>query len=165
MNSNELRPVQGHMLLIQGSPKGRNAAFDFSLLKRALTAHAVVVFSYCVRLTAPGCNFAFAAPTDVSSFLSTGKYSAKSHLSAEYDGAASEHLVVIFPAGDSNQLKLNGSVPAAPDRIGIRLRSLCVLWRSNRLKVNPTEFPADLLESFVLNAIVKDAVLSTVVGR
>lgn len=98
------------MLLIQGSRKGRNSAFDFwflfdSFLKRALTAHAVVVFSYCVRLTAPGCNFAFAEPTDVSSFLSTGKYSAKSHLSTEYDGATSEHLVVIFPAGDSNQLK------------------------------------------------------------
>lgn len=50
----------------------------------------------------------------------------------------------------------SGCAPAAQDGIGIRRRSLCVLSKSKRPKVNLTEFPADLLQSFVLNAIVKD---------
>lgn len=50
----------------------------------------------------------------------------------------------------------SGCAPAAQDRIGIRRRSLCVLSKSKRLKVNLTGFPAGLLQIFALNAIVKD---------
>lgn len=65
-----------------------------------------------VRPTPPGCNFAFLERTDVSSFLSTGKYSAKSCPLKERE-ATSQHFVVVLPPLEIAISASSGCAPAA----------------------------------------------------
>lgn len=76
-----------------------------------------------------------------------------------YSKSALQRLNILLPFSPLEIAISESSwcAPAAQDRTSIRARSLCVLSKSKRPKVNLTGFPADFRRSLVLNAIVKDS--------